>query len=59
MILDNLLTLAEDLLVSCNVHRTKYKIIQYVQIPEDKRKPECPVRITVQLKEGIGAAKAD
>ena len=59
VILDNLLTLAEELLVSCNVHRSKHKIIQYAEIPEDKRNPECPKRLIVQLKEGIGVAKVD
>lgn len=59
VILDNLLTLAEDLLVSCNVHRAIHKIIQYIQIPEDERNPESPKRLTVQLMEGIGPGNAD
>jgi len=58
-ILENLLTLAEDLLVSCNVHRTKYKIIQYVEIPEEDRNLECPVRVVAQLKKGSGPAMAE
>lgn len=58
-ILDNLLTLAEDFLVSCNVHKTKHKVIQYVSIPADQRDPQCPKRIMVQLKEGTGPAGAN
>jgi len=59
VILENLLTLAEEFLVLCNVHRTKFKIIQYIEIPEDMRKPECPKRFTVQLKDAIGLTKTD
>jgi len=53
VLLDNLLTLGEDFLVSCNAHKTKHKIIQYIQVPKEKRNPECPRRIEVQLKKGI------
>ncbi len=59
VILDNLLTLAEDLLVSCNIHRAKHKIIQYSEIPKDRRDPQCPKRLIVQLQEGIGGGAAD
>lgn len=59
VILDNLLSLAEEFLVSCNVHKAVFDIIKYVQIPEQDRDPECPKRIIVQLEGGIGVAKAD
>jgi len=52
--MDNMLTLAEDVLVSCIVHNGKNKIIQFIEIPEDERNPECPIRIRVTLKDGIG-----
>ncbi len=54
VVLENLLTLAEEFLVLCNMHRTKFEIIQYIEIPEDTRKPECPKRFAVQLKDVIG-----
>ncbi len=47
--LDNMLTLAEDMLVSCVHHKMRHEIIQFVEIPIADRRPECPVRITVQL----------
>jgi hypothetical protein len=48
-LLDNLLTLGEDMLVSCIHHRTRHEIIQFVQIPVAERQAECPQRITVQI----------
>jgi hypothetical protein len=47
--LANMLTLAEDILVSCIVHNSKHKFIQFYEIPEKDRRPECPVRISVTL----------
>ena len=47
--LSNLLTLAEDMLVSCIHHKTRHKILQFVEIPEQDRMLECPMRITVTL----------
>ena len=47
--LDNMLTLAEDLLVSCIHHNMRHEIIQFVEIPIVERNPECPVRLTVQI----------
>jgi hypothetical protein len=47
--LDNLLTLAEDMLVSCIHHRTQHSIIQFVEIPPDDRDTACPMRLTVQI----------
>ena len=55
--LDNLLTLAEDMLVCCITKRTRFKIIKFVGIPEDKRDTNCPTRITVALKAGIPPAR--
>jgi hypothetical protein len=53
VIMGNLLTLAEDILINCIVKRTKYNIIQFVEIPEDQRNSNCPIRITASLKEGV------
>ena len=36
--LANLLTLAEDMLVSCIVHNSKHKIIRFYEIPEKDRR---------------------
>lgn len=47
--LENLLTLGEDMLVSCVHHKTRHQIIQFVEIPVVDRRPECPVRLTVQI----------
>ena len=47
--LDNMLTLAEDMLVSCIHHKMRHGIIQFVEIPIVDRRPECPVRLTVQI----------
>jgi hypothetical protein len=47
--LDNMLTLGEDMLVSCIRHKTKFNAIQFVEIPVEKRNPACPFRLTVQM----------
>ena len=47
--LDNMLTLGEDMLVSCIHHKTRFGIIQFVEIPVADRRAECPMRLTVQL----------
>lgn len=47
--LDNLLTLAEDMLVSCIFHTTPDSIVQFVEIPEKDRASSCPVRLRIQL----------
>jgi hypothetical protein len=45
-LLDNLLTLAEDVLVSCIVHKNKHvDMIAFVGIPEQERDKKCPKRI--------------
>jgi hypothetical protein len=49
--MDNMLTLAEDILVACITKTTKWPIIKFVAIPEQDRKPDCPMRIIVQLRE--------
>jgi len=51
--LDNLLTLAEDMLVSCIHHRTKFKIIQFVEIPLAERNLQCPLRLRVVLNQSM------
>jgi hypothetical protein len=46
--LDNLLTLAEDVLVSCIVHKNRHgDAIAFAEIPEQERAPGCPQRIRV------------
>ncbi|MHC1751146.1 hypothetical protein [Humidesulfovibrio sp.] len=46
--LDNLLTLAEDVLVSCIVHKNMHgDAIAFAEIPEQERAPGCPQRIRV------------
>jgi hypothetical protein len=49
MYLENMLTLAEDILVSCIHHKLQHDVIQFVEIPPEDRRADCPVRITVQL----------
>lgn len=49
VIMDNLLTLAEDLLVSCIHHKTRFGIVRFVEVPEQERNPECPVRLRATL----------
>jgi hypothetical protein len=47
--LDNLLTLAEDMLISCIHHRTRFPLVQFIEIPVANRQTECPQRISVQI----------
>jgi hypothetical protein len=47
--LDNMLTLAEDLLVCCIHHDMEHGIIQFVEIPPADRRTDCPVRLSVQI----------
>jgi hypothetical protein len=49
--MDGMLTLAEDVLVACISKTTKWSNIKFVAIPEQDRKPDCPLRIIVQLLE--------
>lgn len=49
--LDNLLTLAEDILVACIVHTMQHKIIQFGEIPENERDPKCPIRLRATLNQ--------
>jgi hypothetical protein len=58
VVLDNLLTLAEDILVNCIVKKSKHQIIRFVEIPADQRKMACPMRITVALRENIASQRA-
>jgi len=54
VLLDNLLTLAEDVLVSCIVHKGKHgNMIAFGEIPEQERDKECPKRIRVVPGEAI------
>ena len=53
--LENLLTLAEDTLIGCIVHRSSFKEIQFVEIPVEQRNAQAPQRITVQLSEKLRA----
>jgi hypothetical protein len=53
--LDNMLTLAEDLLIGCIVHRPMFSEIVFAQLPPEKRNPEAPQRIIVQLSEKLRA----
>jgi hypothetical protein len=55
--LENLLTLAEDILVGCIVKRSKHRIIGFVEIPEDQRRVNCPMRITVALNKNIASGR--
>ncbi|MGH7924513.1 MAG: hypothetical protein ACREQH_07985, partial [Candidatus Binatus sp.] len=47
--LDNLLTLAEEVLVWCIFHRTESDI-QVFEIPEKDRNPTCPIRLRLQAQ---------
>jgi hypothetical protein len=53
--LDNMLTLAEDILVSCIHHRLAFPHIVFVQIPAAERLPDCPQRIRVQPSPELAA----
>ena len=46
---DNLLTFAEDLLISAYVQLHPGSIVQFAQIPEQDRDPKCPVRLRAVL----------
>jgi hypothetical protein len=50
--LDNLLTFAEDVLVSCVYHNAARGIVelQFVEIAEEDRNPSCPRRIKIQAR---------
>ncbi len=54
--MDNMLTLAEDVLVACITKTAKFPIIEFAAIPEKNRNPNCPIRIRVQLKTPVSAA---
>jgi hypothetical protein len=56
--MDNMLTLAEDVLVACITKTAKFSIIDFTAIPEKDRNPKCPIRIRVQLR-GTGAGGID
>lgn len=45
----NMLTLGEDMLVSCIVHKSHFDYLRFVEIPVEKRNLECPIRITVEI----------
>ncbi|HYA34646.1 MAG TPA: hypothetical protein VEF03_03455 [Candidatus Binataceae bacterium] len=47
--MDNMLTLAEDILVACIENTTDFPI-EFTSIPEKERSAACPIRITVQMK---------
>jgi hypothetical protein len=49
--MDGMLTLAENILVACIAKTTKWSIIKFAAIPEQDRKPDCPMRIIAQLRE--------
>ena len=51
-VLDNMLTFGEDMLVSCINHCTPFKLIQFAEIPEPERQPDCPLRIRVVIDPG-------
>jgi hypothetical protein len=50
--LDNMLTFGEDMLVSCIAKCTPFKLIQFAEIPEAERRPDCPQRIAVVIDPG-------
>lgn len=50
VLLANLLSLAEDVLAECILHKTRHKNIQFYVIPENERRSDCPVRLGVTLK---------
>jgi hypothetical protein len=56
--LDNMLTLAEDVLVECAMHTTPFPAIAFYEIPETDRDKKCPKRLKVGLKPEITAAIA-
>ena len=46
---DNLLSLAEDVLANLVMRTGPFKVAQIYEIPNDKRDPACPVRLRVHL----------
>lgn len=59
VMLDNLLTLAEDILVSCLHHKSKFPgMIAFAEIAEGERPSDCPVRIRVVPGEKIACSLA-
>jgi hypothetical protein len=55
--MDNMLTLGEDTLVNCVRHRPLSAFIDFVEIRVADRNPDCPQRLTVQMKgQGLGQA---
>ena len=56
--MDNMLTLAEDVLVACITKTAKSSILEFTAIPEKDRNPNYPIRIRVQLR-GTGAGSID
>jgi hypothetical protein len=48
--MDDMLTLAEDILIACIMKTWKFSNIEFAQIPEKDRNPNCPIRIKVQLR---------
>ena len=53
--LDNMLTLAEDLLAFAVLDKSKFKQIAIRQIPVEDRDPKCPVRLRVGLSPEFSA----
>ena len=53
--LDNMLTLAEDLLGHIVMHKSKFKGITLYEIPVEQRDPKCPIRLRVGLSPELGA----
>lgn len=51
--MDNLLTIAEELLVACIKKRLAFQMVEFQEIPEHDRNPEIPQRLKVGLKEGL------
>jgi hypothetical protein len=47
--LENMLTLGEDMLVSCIHHQAQHELIEFIGIPVADRQIECPMRLTVQI----------
>ncbi len=51
--MDNLLTIAEDLLVACIQKRSKFPAIAFYEIAENDRDPDMPQRLRVGLEPGL------
>jgi hypothetical protein len=47
--LENLLTLAEDLLVDAVKQNPISKVIEFYEIPVAERDPSCPIRLRISL----------